>query len=59
MNINFSRKWLHDRRISLYRRYASSLYLEFCVDTQLVAIDDLRISHNASGMGANIRVLVT
>ena len=23
------------------------------------SIDDLRISHNASGMGANIRVLVT
>ena len=34
-------------------------FVHLVVKQVSVVIDNLRISHNASGMGANIRVLVT
>ena len=46
-------------RVGEIGEYTSRLLLAGYNQIQYNTIDSLRISHNASGMGANIRVLVT
>ena len=38
--------------------YTKTIYLRIFIGYTIGIIDDLHISHNASGMGANIRVLL-